>query len=526
MSLALAKRNLSALTAMKLAGIKTDGHISWFQNNLSPFLTIRGGIVYNKAALGFIPSAVLFCGKYENYYLWYLIFKERTEPMKAKSTCIFSFLLFLIFLFPVNAFAQLFGADEENWNKVFIGLKKINARLVTLETEEVGNLKSQLENLLREIEEIKHAVPQLQGAIELNKSETLSGLNKTNSKLDDLEGEVKDQVLEKIHQQNKILELSRKGQENLKEGLAQDIEKFEQASRANFKDFSTANQETLGEVVNRLEAQSATTKKGFDDTIALFRTDVIPTIADENQKNRKMVLENLTNANKETYKSLEAFSAKNQKLNQKLIEILQESLKQGVDSKSLLDSIKKDMGTTQASLEAANKNIASNHSAAAEVQKALAVTNENLGVADEKFNKLIELSTELAVHSAELEASVVGQLKDSAQKEDASDIKVDLANEKLSRLIEILKTIATEQAKLDPLATALGTMQKEQKALQKAQADLKKNQEQIQSNLKNNQKEIKEALADLRRKANVNISRNDDIKKTLGQLSPAKSKGP
>ena len=55
-------------------------------------------------------------------------------------------------------------------------------------------------------------------------------------------------------------------------------------------------------------------------------------------------------------------------------------------------------------------------------------------------------------------------------------------------------------------------MQKEQAALQKAQADFKKTQE-----------EIKEALADLRRKANVNISRSDDIKKTLGQLGSAKS---
>ena len=103
-------------------------------------------------------------------------------------------------------------------------------------------------------------------------------------------------------------------------------------------------------------------------------------------------------------------------------------------------------------------------------------------------------------------------MKESALKEDASNIKVDLANEKLSRLIEILKTIAKEQAKLDPLATTLGAMQKEQVALQKAQAVLMKNQ-----------KEIKEALADLRRKANVNISRNDEIKKTLRQLGSAKS---
>ena len=95
--------------------------------------------------------------------------------------------------------------------------------------------------------------------------------------------------------------------------------------------------------------------------------------------------------------------------------------------------------------------------------------------------------------------------------------------QKIRRLIEILKTIAKEQAKLGPVATTLGTMQKEQEILQNAQADLKKNQKQIQADLKKNQAEIKEALADLRRKANVSISRGDDIKKTLGKLSSVKS---
>jgi len=460
--------------------------------------------------------------------------------MKAKSTCIISFLLFLAFLFPVNAFAQLFGADDEDLAKIEFELKKFNTHLENLKTTQIENLRRQQEDLLRQIEEIKQVLPQLQEAIEQNKQETLSSVGRTNSKLDDLEAEVKNQVLEKIHQQNKILDLFRKGQENLKEGLAQDIEKFDQSSRSNFENFSAANQETLGKVVQQLEAQSSTTKKGFDDTIALFRTDVIPTIADENQKNRQMVLEHLTNANKETRKSLEAFFVKNQEVNQKLRGILQKSLEQGVDTKSLLDSIEKGVGITHASLEGADEKNNKLAESLKSLQAQNAVSNEALAtlkadlehsgefnkLADEKFNKLIELSTELAVHSTELEASVVGQLNESAQKEDASDIKVDLANEKLSRLIEILKTIAKEQAKLGPLATALDTMQKEQGALQKAQADLKKNQKQIQSNLNKNQKEIKEALADLRRKANVNISRNDDIKKTLGQLNPAKSKGP
>ena len=466
--------------------------------------------------------------------------------MRAKFTSTLSFLLLLILLSPVTAFAQLFGSDEENWKKVFLELKKINHRLVTLETVGIDSLKNHLENLLREIEEVKYTVPQLQGVVELNKSETLSGLNKTNAKLDDLTAEVKNQVLSKIHQQNKTLELFR-------EGLAQDMEKFEQTSKTNFQDFSVVNNKTLGQVVQQLEVQSATTKKGFDETIALFRTDVIPAMAEENQTNRKIIIAQLTQANKDTQKNLETFSAKNQQLNQKLIKILQESLKQELETKPLLDAIKKDMGVIQEILVGTNQDIAGNHSVIAEVKKAMVITSKNLIVADEKtnklaeslkalqvknrvsnealgalkagleqagefnkladkkFNKLIDLSSKLAVHSTELESSVTGQLKDSAQKEDTRTTKVDLANEKLSRLIEILKAVVKEQAKLDPVAKALSDIQKKQKALQKAQAGFIKDQV-----------AVKEALADLRRKANVNISRSDDIKKTLGKLGPAK----
>ena len=466
--------------------------------------------------------------------------------MRAKFTSTLSFLLLLILLSPATAFAQLFGSDEENWKKVFLELKKINHRLVILETVGIDSLKNHLENLLREIEEVKYTVPQLQGVVELNKSETLSGLNKTNAKLDDLTAEVKNQVLSKIHQQNKTLELFR-------EGLAQDMEKFEQTSKTNFQDFSVVNNKTLGQVVLQLEAQSATTKKGFDETIALFRTDVIPAMAEENQTNRKIIIAQLTQANKDTQKNLETFSAKNQQLNQKLIKILEKSLKQDLETKPLLDAIKKDMKVIQETLVGTNQDIAGNHSVIAEVNKAMVITNKNLIVADEKtnklaeslkalqvknrvsnealgalkagleqagefnkladkkFNKLIDLSSKLAVHSTELENSVTGQLKDSAQKEDTRTTKVDLANEKLSRLIEILKAVVKEQAKLDPVAKALSDIQKKQKVLQKAQAGFIKDQA-----------AVKEALADLRRKANVNISRSEDIKKTLGKLGRAK----
>ncbi len=456
--------------------------------------------------------------------------------MKAKSIYIHSFLLLFLIFSPVNSFAQLFGADEEDLGKIEFELKKFNTHLENLKNTQIKILQGQQEALLRQFEELKHeiegikqTIPQLQGAIEQSKSETLSHLGTTNLKISDLEAEVKNQVLDKIEQQNKNLELFRAEQKNLKDGLAKDIEDFEQSSRENFQTFAVANNETLGEVIQQLELQSATTKKGFDDTINLIRTEVLPTLAQENEKNRHLVLDRLTQADKNTRKTLEAFFVKNQEVNQKLREILQESLKQGLDTKSLLDSLKKGQGVTHVSLVGAGQDIAGNRSSLAETLKTLQAQNTtsnevlaNLGaglehagefnkIAVEKFNKLIDLSAELATHSSELESSLVGQLKESAQIDDARNSKVDLANEKLSRLIEILKVIAKGQEKLGPVAASLGNMQKEQATLQKAQAEIKKNQE-----------EIKEALADLRRKANVNISRGDDIKKSLKKLSSAK----
>ena len=71
----------------------------------------------------------------------------------------------------------------------------------------------------------------------------------------------------------------------------------------------------------------------------------------------------------------------------------------------------------------------------------------------------------------------------------AKDMKsrFDFSNEKLSRLVDILKSFAIEQSKID----------------------------QVQKTILTNQKKIMETLKDLRRKANVNISRSDDLLKKL-----------
>ena len=60
----MAKRSLFVLQAKKVAGPKIDERTSWYQNNSYPFLTIREGIGYNKAALGSFPQCGFFCDKY------------------------------------------------------------------------------------------------------------------------------------------------------------------------------------------------------------------------------------------------------------------------------------------------------------------------------------------------------------------------------------------------------------------------------------------------------------------------------
>jgi hypothetical protein len=201
--------------------------------------------------------------------------------MQAKFTNTLSILLLLILLSPATAFAQLFGSDEENWKKVFLELKKINHRLVTLETMEIDSTKNHLENLLREIEEVKYTVPQLQGVVELNKSETLSGLNKTNAKLDDLTAEVKNQFLSKIQQQNKTLELFR-------EGLAQDMEKFMQSNK---------------------------------EIVAVLTQDLIPALSNENNKTRQSMLE-----------EIEKLKFSQKRLEGKLDELLSKTKNKKIDS--------------------------------------------------------------------------------------------------------------------------------------------------------------------------------------------------
>ena len=96
-----------------------------------------------------------------------------------------------------------------------------------------------------------------------------------------------------------------------------------------------------------------------------------------------------------------------------------------------------------------------------------------------------------SIFKSELIPAIQQELKKNNSRFDklAKDMmsKSDLSNEKLSRLVDILKSFAIEQSKID----------------------------QVQKTILTNQKKIMETLKDLRRKANVNISRSDDLLKKI-----------
>ena len=477
--------------------------------------------------------------------------------MKYVQSTVYFFIFLFIVLIPLNASAEMGDKASKKWPKLFKRLQTLNTQLVDIEVNQIAGLKTQLEDLLRQIEEIKQTVPQLRNAVEFNKSDTLAQINKLETKISGLQAEVKDQLLFKIiqqknildkiqedqkklklglaqdiekfekvnresfqkqiSQQNKILNNIREDQKNLKLGLAQDLEKFEKLNKENFQTFALGNKSNLEKIAQKLDSLEETTIKNFEGTKGLFISQLIPTIKD----NQIKVHEYLLASRKTNDEALKRLSDENQKVSKELSSILRENLIQGVDTKNQVESIDKNVAAASQNIAVNNKNLMiadEKINKLAETMKALQVqhfasstTLEALKndlikaqefdqLADEKTNKLIKNSAQLTVHVNQLEKTVISELQQSLYKADSSQDKINLANEKLALLIEILKAIAKEQ---DKLAQAV----KVRSGLNKAQAGLIKNQE-----------SIKEALADLRRKANLSLSKTDNIKKTLGAM--------
>ena len=407
-------------------------------------------------------------------------------------------------------FSKAEASDEDYHIKILEALKRINIRLVRIETNKIASLKSIQASLLNQIMAIRTSVEQIQATGELNKSEMLASVQGMKTKILDIEGHLRNEVMREFDRQNRE---DKQYRTQLKDSLATDMEGLSKANQQQFNVFSETNNTQLQQVVNALEEQNKTLLQ----TQALFKTDLIPALDTQNEETRQALLTELSQAravqknflesnHKQTLASLTTIQEKNKAL----IGVLKKIIVVNETTNQNIDQTKEMVGVLRAHLD-----------------KGLMEVKSNQTTAASQLETVVSLSNQIKKQSAQMkniEQSLVRASKESAQAEkrisktidlfsNSSKAQADLSGEKLSRLVDILKSFAVEQGKIDQALKAFSVDQDKVDQILQGQKELDVTQ-----------KKITEALKDLRRKANVNISRTDDILKKIRILKKTRNR--
>ena len=551
------------------------------------------------------------------------------KTQKFQYLCVF--LLIALLSSASFSFAGVFDNDEENWRRIFRDIKKINSRLVTMETGKMQALENVQKDLFSQIDEIKSLIPNLQGSVEQSQAEITGQFVAVQGKLADLESQIKQDIIASVDQRLAKIEGQVSGQLNqqkvanekfqanlanqfdqLKSHMAGDMENFHKVNKEFFKEFDLANKQSLDQVVQRLNEQQQTLNK----TQEIFKSDLIPAIVQQNEKNIQELRTVMSGATKENTDVLNAGLGQIQSENKKLTEIFQKSLQEGETIRTNIERLSQSITLTDQNVVKSHGDIVKLKDVLAQQMEIMAraqqdlviqvkngsmqtdqkveVVHENMRVTDQKINSLAESLQGLQTQSQSASSGVAALQQTIAQNNALGEEKlnklissstelaatsnninqslqgiegglanVELANQKLSKLIDILKTMATEQGKLSQVIAGQGEIKqsqtqliktqgelfqaqkeqlqskgqagksqaqilKAQDELRQAQAKVLKTQAQIlkaQEEIRITQKQsiqdyktMNKTLADLSRKANVNISRNDAIRKTLANI--------
>ncbi len=471
-------------------------------------------------------------------------------------------IVLLLIFSQVGLFSKAEAGDEEYHLAILEALKRINSRLMKIETNSLKSIKDTQKSLLNQVRTIQPSIEQIQSTGELNKSEMLDSIRRAEGRIVVIENilntEVMAQFYKKTEEDEKFRIQFSALIDQLKISLATDMKNISKANEQYFKMFSDGNNKQLQKIVNALESQN----KNLIATQGLFETDLIPALDTQSEETRKALLTELAQARasqknflesshkqmasslaqasasqknflESSYKQMVASLATIDEKNKMLIAIFKKSILVDEKTKILAEEINKN-------LTGANLNIAQTKKLIDSMQKKLIeqmskdlleIKNTQKGVItplDILVNASKKINQEISEAQKNLKISVE-RLTDSSKSQS------DLSNEKLSRLIDILKTFAIEQGKVDQvlqvflaeqgkidqvlqgqkkLDVVMQTQKKVGQALQGQGLESISSQETI---LKT-QREIKKALQDLRNKANVNISRNEDILKKVKKI--------
>jgi hypothetical protein len=529
-----------------------------------------------------------------------------------------SSVFFLIFVFfSQSASAGLFDNDEQNWRRIFGEIKKINARLVSLEMGKLKGMENVQRDLSLQLEELKSLIPTLQGSVEQSQAEVSGYFKSNNQKLADIEKKLEVEIVETIAQQLSKIEQQIAGQlgqqknandqfqanlaekfSDLKGGMAADMENFAKANQKNSQELARYNSESLGKIVKQMNTQ----KQSLDRANEIIKSELIPTIIKQSEetslqvrteltKTSNALLLGMTQASKDNKEALLTGLSGIEAKNKKLLEVLQKNLQDGETTRQNILLLSQNMATANDNIKKLRDGISLQMDTLVKDQQALALqlgagsekidqkvnlVADKLLVADEKIGTLLTSSTEFASHNEKVSQSL--------QSLEGGMANVNLVNDKLTALINILKTMAKEQGNFAGILSGQNEIKQSQlelnqaqvkisegqAAMSKAQFSMGKNQEVInqaqldekqaveqmgqhqsrifkaQDEIRNaqiqilksqeeirsaqrltlqTQKEVQKKLADLSRKANVNISRNDAIRKTLTTLGKKPAPG-
>ena len=417
--------------------------------------------------------------------------------------------IFFVMLAQVSFFLKAEARDEDYHIKILEALKRINIRLVRIETNKIASIKAVQASLLNQIMAIRTSVEQIQATGELNKSEMLAGIQGMKTKILDIESHLRNEVMREFDRQNRE---DKQYRTQLKDSLATDMEGLSKATQQQFNVFSETNNTQLQQIVSALEEQNKTLLQ----TQALFKTDLIPALDTQNEETRQALLTELSHAravqknflesnHKQTLASLTTIQEKNKAL----IEVLKKIILVNETTNQNMDQTKEMVGVLRAHLD----------KGLMEVKSSQAEVKNNQTTAVSQLETVVSLSNQIKKQSGQMkksiEQSLVSATKESAQVEkrisktinsfaNSAQAQADLSSEKLSRLVDILKSFAVEQGKIDQALKAFSMDQDKVDQILRGQKELDVTQ-----------KKITEALKDLRRKANVNISRTDDILKKI-----------
>lgn len=363
------------------------------------------------------------------------------------------------------------------------------------------------------------------------------------------------------------------GLNQLRQGLKTDMETFARQNETTLESFAKNSSESLKNNLGKMAIHINEQNKKMAETNALLKNELIPIIVAQNQKNLNTLLSKLSQSQEKNMQILGENQgvltqgiAKMDTLNRKMVEILKKSageqavvkgkinlldedirkvnknvidgiggLKNNFDRK--LDILVKEQSAASVSIVSLQTELARLQGATAQSEKTLAGRSDRLNQKMGQVLATISRGTETSRLIDEKVAKMIDVLQISAaqgnlieEKLDQSILKIEegqshvvLANEKLAKLNAILKSLEQFVLKVEEGQSDVVFANEKLSKLIEILKSIVAAQSKLDQIVKNEAK-IKEALNDLRRKANVNISRTDDIKKQLKRMVRPSSK--